>query len=712
MKSKTYRKIFFSFLLVISIYSIFVIYIFAKNEIDQHHAEENMKSQLLLQNISFQLDQQMNFAMSSFTSLADQPSVVEYSQTSMTDYDLYSKVYDEIKANNVLMKTPSYSVAVMNLKNNLVVSSDGYFLKFDFLNFLTKNSSVDTLLNEIVNSEYDVSVVETQNDQFILIYKKAIADETTYFLAYWNKNEMTTLPLNNLQIISTQAVNPEGNLQNISTGNTVSSENLEPAGITKESDLFPFLTFALLSQDNFSGVSLTTISSLLLPVLLLGIIGSFLLFVLSKRTYEPYLQALNTVKSNSSINLSDSDLSLAMNEIIERSTSLNSFHRKVSEEIKELFIKNLLLNQYDIMQTKNLLPSFHLEHLNSKGFIVFLSFLEGTTQDAALETAEIGRARKLLLQEIVPESNFETISFNENNFAVIITGYRQSEILSALDNFRENIADSANLNIYYFLSKPFSNIQTFKSVFLESYDWLIESFTESLSEQTHFEQEYVGTSFSYSVEEEQQLIHYLKVEDFRHATQIFEHILSENLQHDAELKNIFDFTTAFSLTIKRIIVEKNLDSATFYKENKNDFELLRYGTSPEQVNMALENIFSHLIESIQELSNSSISKIDEIIHYINENYQEDLYLGAISEKFGLTESYLSRLIKEKLDMTFKTYLNNLRVQKAKNIMASSNVLIQEVSEIVGFKNVNSFIRVFKQIEGITPGQFQRKKDKN
>ena len=48
----------------------------------------------------------------------------------------------------------------------------------------------------------------------------------------------------------------------------------------------------------------------------------------------------------------------------------------------------------------------------------------------------------------------------------------------------------------------------------------------------------------------------------------------------------------------------------------------------------------------------------------------------------------------------------MRIQAAKELLADPNIVIKDVAARVGFENINTFFRVFKQFEGVTPGQYR------
>ena len=101
---------------------------------------------------------------------------------------------------------------------------------------------------------------------------------------------------------------------------------------------------------------------------------------------------------------------------------------------------------------------------------------------------------------------------------------------------------------------------------------------------------------------------------------------------------------------------------------------------------------------------------DEIFEYINENICHDISINDIVDRFGISASHFSKLIKTNYNITFKKYLNETRMKKAKEILDSNkNIQINDVAEMVGFNSAVSFIRAFKRVEGISPGQYQSRR---
>ncbi len=97
----------------------------------------------------------------------------------------------------------------------------------------------------------------------------------------------------------------------------------------------------------------------------------------------------------------------------------------------------------------------------------------------------------------------------------------------------------------------------------------------------------------------------------------------------------------------------------------------------------------------------------DILRYINENYSQPISLTTLSEFTGLTVPYLSRIFKEQFDTTFLDYLQNIRLEHAENDIRSTDKSLTRISIDNGFPNSASFIRKFKDVHGMTPGDYRR-----
>ncbi|MCR5303766.1 MAG: response regulator [Lachnospiraceae bacterium] len=92
--------------------------------------------------------------------------------------------------------------------------------------------------------------------------------------------------------------------------------------------------------------------------------------------------------------------------------------------------------------------------------------------------------------------------------------------------------------------------------------------------------------------------------------------------------------------------------------------------------------------------------------YVDERYPEDISLDEISRNNDVSPYYLSRLFKEETGETFMEYLTGHRIDKAKELMADSDMAMKDICLAVGYSDPNYFSRIFKKKTGMTPTDYR------
>lgn len=90
------------------------------------------------------------------------------------------------------------------------------------------------------------------------------------------------------------------------------------------------------------------------------------------------------------------------------------------------------------------------------------------------------------------------------------------------------------------------------------------------------------------------------------------------------------------------------------------------------------------------------------------NYWKDIHLNDIASGVGVSPFYLNRLFKNRTELTPRMYLENVRIEKAKELLTSTTLNSTEVGYQVGYKSISSFYNAFKRRTRFTPSQFQAK----
>jgi AraC-like DNA-binding protein len=102
------------------------------------------------------------------------------------------------------------------------------------------------------------------------------------------------------------------------------------------------------------------------------------------------------------------------------------------------------------------------------------------------------------------------------------------------------------------------------------------------------------------------------------------------------------------------------------------------------------------------------ARLNRILSYIEENYMNKLLLSDIAERENLTTSYLSHFIKDNLNQSFQDYLNTLRLNHAKFLVATTNKRLIDICIECGFSDYRYLYKSFKDKFGCTPNEYRKK----
>ena len=101
------------------------------------------------------------------------------------------------------------------------------------------------------------------------------------------------------------------------------------------------------------------------------------------------------------------------------------------------------------------------------------------------------------------------------------------------------------------------------------------------------------------------------------------------------------------------------------------------------------------------------STVDDVIDYIEHNYNGDLTLENVAPLFSYNSVYFGKVFARETGKSFNSYVNDIRLAKAKDLLISTNLKIYEISERTGYNDVDYFSKKFRQVMGISPAEFRK-----
>ncbi|MCM3629562.1 response regulator [Paenibacillus glycanilyticus] len=99
--------------------------------------------------------------------------------------------------------------------------------------------------------------------------------------------------------------------------------------------------------------------------------------------------------------------------------------------------------------------------------------------------------------------------------------------------------------------------------------------------------------------------------------------------------------------------------------------------------------------------------VKEAIQYVDEHLDEPVTMRDVADYLHMNASYFSVLFKEQTGLTFSDYLTRRRVQRAKELLTSTRLSINEIAEKAGYQTAKYFVKVFRSHEGVSPGQYRK-----
>ncbi len=101
-------------------------------------------------------------------------------------------------------------------------------------------------------------------------------------------------------------------------------------------------------------------------------------------------------------------------------------------------------------------------------------------------------------------------------------------------------------------------------------------------------------------------------------------------------------------------------------------------------------------------------RIEAARNLIQQHYAQRLTASAVARQSGLSRSRFEHLFKQESGLTFKAYLQALRVTKAKELLADWRLSIKQVAARVGYAHPPDLTRAFREQLGITPSEYRKR----
>lgn len=284
-----------------------------------------------------------------------------------------------------------------------------------------------------------------------------------------------------------------------------------------------------------------------------------------------------------------------------------------------------------------------------------------------------------------------------------ISEHQKSEYLKLLSLMDKNLEKYLNIPISFSINLICKKDDALRSKFTNALD--IMGYRQYYSQSANLEKS-ISEQHSGRKELIRSIQKLLDIGDHEQAvTVLLGHLVYVHSIFLAPKKVKSTITAAMNIFLTHVTL---LDSKSVLAESMEGFlDDIISATTAENMQDKAEQFCKAYLEQVQTINQNISNVIKLAVEYINENYSKKIILDHVAAHVFLNRSYLSQLFKKEMGISFGNYLERVRIDKAKELIRSSNKTMSEIAELVGFSNQNYFTKVFKKVMGVSPMRYKK-----
>ena len=304
------------------------------------------------------------------------------------------------------------------------------------------------------------------------------------------------------------------------------------------------------------------------------------------------------------------------------------------------------------------------------------------------------------LCEVLADFKKAQFFFNEYDKIVILFSLNDEDnIISMLDMIKAFLKQHFGFQLAIYLDHMYTSVYNLKTRYTKLYG--LKAFRFFLADNAVITQKsIVGfiQSFDY-LKACTEIEAFFDKQDFEEILKMLDEIKLTK-PNRASVENLKFFYRNIFLLISDCLKSLGVDYVTL-DEFKDIIAFSNYEKAMECFNSGIKLLSEHLVFLDTKL-------VDRIDKYVQKHYAEDLSLEKVANYFQYEYGYFSRIFRQLKGVTFKKYLNYIRLEKARELIKNSSLKYGEIAVAVGYKNYEHFSRLFREQYGCSPREIERK----
>lgn len=318
-------------------------------------------------------------------------------------------------------------------------------------------------------------------------------------------------------------------------------------------------------------------------------------------------------------------------------------------------------------------------------------------------------------EEILSQRCF-SYSVELDSKVVFIINYDKSTenhkhpLLDLFIHIKDYVSTKIGIFISILVGRGYSSIDMISKSYCDAMVVYNYSITNNLGKIIYYDDiSLYSKTIYYPPEKEMQLINCVKAGDKIATAKILNEIFKKNF-NIRRLNTQMERLVLNNLisTIFKIIDDIQLDYDEELGKKLENLLTIDCTAYSKEMFESIKEILINICNDVEKLKDSTnIQLKNDIVIYIQDNYTDkSLSLVQVADKFNISVPYLSKFFKEQTGINFNEYLNRIRLNEGKRLLKTTDMPIKEIAQTIGYNSANTFIRVFKKYENITPGQYR------
>ncbi|MFC0473310.1 helix-turn-helix domain-containing protein [Halalkalibacter kiskunsagensis] len=746
---------------IISIIPVVIVGVFSYVQSSKHIQEKvNDEKLQTIRQIHSNIEQVLVTVHHSVNNTIDSPLMEEAIRRPLVGEDF--RIYRELRqarSNLQSYDTKVREVILLNFQENWIINNQGLYRlhdhpdKSNYMSYLNlEHDSTWLLLN---NEDFSYPLTNRKCNYTISLVKKLpVKLSNKYGLAFTNIPTCSLSEMINVDEHSDKVMITDENYRIIvHRDQSMIGKTLIEAGYVDTLDHFSEKSgqFNTSSNDphtvtyytsdfnnwhyiSFSSIDLLTAESKKIGWLTFFIVTFIILscvlyiWIISRKLYSPVNKLIHLIEDNWPDQNREKKNELEMieehiNDLFSSNSNLENELMEHRQQVKSLFINRLYTGNYKTSEIAEKLEYFQLSQIVEEWNHMVVFTLHVDTYDKnkyeSPATEKLFFAVKNLVEEAIDKEHkfpvvwidqtlVTLIGFGDNN-----TNNLQDIVYELTETIQSKIKKSLNVSVSIGISLPFKEMKEAARAYREGVEALKHRMKLGKGVIIDFNSINSGKHsviFDYPKRTEEELLMAIKIADEEKALEQLKIWIEKAFKNTQSPR---EYQISMMRLLNNLLMIKQEGGVSFqqievFHASLYD-ELLKLQMKDDIEEWFKRRLILPLIKVFSDRRDSQFHNLSEkMIDLIQNNYNTDITLEECASKLHYNANYLSSVFKQETNYTFSEYLAMYRFKIAKQWLTETNMTVKDIADKLKYTNSQNFIRSFKKLEEMTPGQYREK----